>query len=93
MERWFLFLLFEVAKRDLLKYFLMFFPGYVQSIGLGFVLLEESFKSMGFISWMNFGQSWSSISSNLTLSYLFVKSSNVKQIYLIDRTLSEWTWE
>ena len=26
-------------------------------IGLGFVLLEESFKSMGFISCMNFGQS------------------------------------
>ena len=26
-------------------------------IGLGFVLLEESFKSIGFISWMNSGQS------------------------------------
>ena len=26
-------------------------------IGLGFVLLEESFKSIGFISWMSFGQS------------------------------------
>ena len=26
-------------------------------IGLGFVLLEESFKSMSFISCMNFGQS------------------------------------
>ena len=26
-------------------------------IGLGFVLLEESFKSIGFISCMNFGQS------------------------------------
>ena len=35
------------------------FPGLCSVIGLGFVLLEESLKSMGFISCINFGQSCS----------------------------------
>ena len=34
------------------------FPSLCSIIGLGFVLLEESFNSMSFISCMNFGQSW-----------------------------------
>ena len=37
-------------------------------IGLGFVLLEESFKSMGFISWMNSGQSLGPSMSSLEIS-------------------------
>ena len=38
-------------------------------IGLGFVLLGESFKSMAFISCMNFGQSWGPCWSSLEISY------------------------
>ena len=36
--------------------------------GLGFVLLEESFKSMDFISWMNSGQSLGPSMSSLEIS-------------------------
>ena len=46
----------------------MFFSGLCSVIGLGFVLLKESFKSMGFISWMNSDQSLGPSMSSLEIS-------------------------
>ena len=44
------------------------FSGLCSVIGLGFVLLEESFTSVSFISWMNSGQSLGPSMSSLEIS-------------------------
>ena len=48
---------FGGGLEGIVSIYFVVFSSLCSVIGLGFVLLEESFKSMGFISCMNFGQS------------------------------------